>query len=226
MKYNNIVKGKFISRPNRFIAYAEIDGKVEVCHVKNTGRCKELLTDGAEIYLQHFDNTNRKTKYDLIAVKKGDKLINMDSQAPNKVFYEWAHNYFNDIVLLKPECKYQNSRFDCYIETKEKRIFVEVKGVTLERDSIVMFPDAPTQRGVKHINELIDAYKDGYEAYIVFVVQMENADYLTPNRETHPEFADALLKAEEIGVKILCVDCFVSKDELKIKGEIKYKPSK
>lgn len=225
MKYNSIVKGKFISRPNRFIANVEIDGKTAICHVKNTGRCKELLTPGAEVFLQHFNKPVRKTEYDLISVKKGSRLINMDSQAPNKVFYEWANRYFDNITLLKPECKYKNSRFDCYIETDNKKIFVEVKGVTLENEGVVMFPDAPTERGVKHINELIDAHSEGYETYIVFVVQMENAKYLTPNRATHPEFADALLNAQKHGVKILCLDCIVKEDELKINGEIKYEPS-
>ena len=225
MRYENIVKGKFISRPNRFIANVNIDCENVICHVKNTGRCKELLVPGAEVFLQHFDNANRKTAYDLISVKKGDRLINMDSQAPNKVFYEWASSYFNDIVLLKPEYKYHNSRFDCYIETKSNKILVEVKGVTLENEGIVMFPDAPTERGVKHINELIDARNEGYETYIVFVVQMENVKYLTPNRDTHPEFADALLNAQKYGVKILCLDCIVKEDELKINREIKYEPS-
>ena len=225
MEYGKMVEARFLRRVNRFTAFVELNGQEEMVHVKNTGRCKELLTDGAEIYLQHFENTNRKTKYDVIAVKKGDRLINMDSQAPNKVFYEWASSYFDNITLLKPECKYKNSRFDCYIETENKKIFAEVKGVTLENDGVVMFPDAPTERGVKHINELIEAQNEGYGTYIVFVVQMDNVKYLTPNRATHSEFADALLKAQMHGVKILCLDCIVKEDELKIKSQIKYKPS-
>ena len=228
MKYKNIVKGTFISRPNRFIAYAMIDGKEEMCHVKNTGRCKEILTDGAECYFQHFENTNRKTKYDLIAVKKGDRLINIDSQVPNKAFYEWVKNsgYFKCINVIKPEQKYKNSRFDCYIEADGKKIFVEVKGVTLEQNGVVMFPDAPTERGLKHIYELCDAVKNGYDAYLFFVIQMKDVRYFTPNRHTHPEFADALLKAEAEGVKIRCVDCIITDDSININKFIKYEPSK
>ena len=225
MKYSNIIKGKFISRPNRFIAYVDIDGKKTLCHVKNTGRCKELLVPDVDVFLQYFPNTSRKTEYDLIAVQKGKILINMDSQAPNKVFYEWAPMYFKDIKLLKPEYKYLNSRFDCYIETSKDKILVEVKGVTLENDGVVKFPDAPTERGLKHILELIEATKHGYEAYIVFVIQMTDVIYMTANRDTHPEFADALLLAQENGVKILCLDCLVSENELKINKQIKYKPS-
>ena len=216
MKYNNIISGKFINRPNRFIANIEIDGKAEVCHVKNTGRCKELFTENAEVFLETSSNPNRKTKYDVIAVKKGEMLINIDSQAPNKVFGEWAENYFEDISLLKPETKYKNSRFDFYIEYSGKSAFVEVKGVTLEEDGILMFPDAPTERGVKHLNELCQCIADGCEAYIFFVVQMKKAKYFTPNKKTHPEFADVLKKAAECGVKIKCVNCDVWEDELKI----------
>ena len=172
MKYENIKKAKFINRPNRFIAHIEIDGKEEVAHVKNTGRCKELLTEGATVYVSESDNPERKTRYDLVKVIKGDRLINMDSQAPNKIFHEWVKkgNLFKNITLIKPESKYKNSRFDFYIEADGKKIFVEVKGVTLEDKGVVRFPDAPTERGVKHINELISALEDGYEAYIAFVI--------------------------------------------------------
>ena len=216
MKYNNIYPGKFISRPNRFIANIEISGNTEVCHVKNTGRCKELLIEGADVFVQKSDNPLRKTAYDLISVYKNGMLINMDSQAPNKVFCEWAResNFFGDITLLKPECKYKNSRFDFYIETDNRKIFVEVKGVTLENDGVVSFPDAPTERGVKHINELIDAVKNGFEAYVFFVVQMEKCSHFTPNRDNHPEFADILLQAEKAGVGIKAIKCKVTKTEI------------
>ncbi|MBR3933015.1 MAG: DNA/RNA nuclease SfsA [Clostridia bacterium] len=220
MKYQNIKQGTFISRPNRFIAYVEIDGKEEVCHVKNTGRCKELLVPGCTVFVEESLNPARKTKFDLISVFKGDRLVNMDSQAPNKVFGEWVHNYFKNITLLKPEAKYKNSRFDFYIEAGVRKIFVEVKGVTLENDNVVLFPDAPTERGVKHINELCDSVKNGFEAYIFFIVQMANVKYFTPNKETHKEFADALKKARKNGVNICCVDCFVSKNELKVKDNV------
>lgn len=216
MNYNNICEGIFLSRPNRFIAYVEIDGKTEVCHVKNTGRCKELLIPGAKVYLEKSDKAERKTKFDLICVEKGDILINMDSQAPNKVFYEWAKTseYFNNITLIKPECRYKNSRFDFFIEANGEKIFVEVKGVTLEENGILMFPDAPTERGVKHITELTDAVKNGYRGCIFFVAQMKPCRYFTPNRETHPEFADALSLAEKSGVEVRCVNCTVTKDTL------------
>lgn len=216
MIYENIKAGKFISRPNRFIANVEIDGKTEVCHVKNTGRCRELLIPGAKVLVQESDKKDRKTRFDLISVYKGDMLINMDSQAPNKVLGEWIGSYFKNVTLVKPEAKYRNSRFDFYIEADGRRIFAEVKGVTLEHDGVVMFPDAPTERGVRHLNELCDCIDDGYEAYVFFVVQMENVSYFTPNRQTHPEFADALLKAKKKGVNIKCVNCKVSENELEI----------
>ncbi|MBE7033210.1 MAG: DNA/RNA nuclease SfsA [Ruminococcaceae bacterium] len=221
MKYLNIKKGKFISRPNRFIAHIEIDGRKEICHVKNTGRCKELLLSGATVFVQESDKAERKTKYDLISVLKGDMLINMDSQAPNKVMEEWLPKYFENITLIKPEAKYKNSRFDFYLEADGKKIFAEVKGVTLEENGVVMFPDAPTERGVKHLNELCECVKDGYEAYVFFVVQIEKADYFTPNRKTHPEFADALINAQKCGVNVYCINCIVKEDELTVKDFLK-----
>lgn len=217
MIYENIKKGTFISRPNRFIAEIMIDGKTEICHVKNTGRCKELLTYGATVIVQEISKAERKTKFDLIAVYKGDMLINIDSQAPNKVFYEWLKNYFKDVRYIKPEAKYKNSRFDFYIEAENKKIYAEIKGVTLEENGVVLFPDAPTERGIKHINELIECKKEGFEAFIFFVVQMEKARFFTPNKKTHPEFASALKKAKENGVNIICVTCSVKEAELKIK---------
>ena len=220
MRYNGVVKGRFIRRPNRFVAEVEIDGSICVCHVKNTGRCRELLVEGAEVILERSGNSARRTQYDLVAVYKGDMLINMDSQAPNKVFGEWADKYFEGVTLIKPECKYKNSRFDFYIEAGERKIFVEVKGVTLESDGVVMFPDAPTERGVKHVNELCEAICEGYEAYVFFVVQMDRCRYFTPNRATHPELADALRRAEEMGVKVRAVTCRVGEDSLEIDREV------
>lgn len=216
MTYNNIFKAKFISRPNRFIAHIEIDGRKEVAHVKNTGRCRELLTDGATVFVQKSDNPARKTKYDLIGVLKGSRMINMDSQIPNKVFGEWAQNsgFFGDLTVMKAEKSYGNSRFDYYLETEKDKIFVEVKGVTLEQDGVVLFPDAPTERGVKHINELCSCIDDGYRAYIFFIIQMDNVKYFTPNRKTHPEFADALKNAAEKGVGVYALDCKVSEDSI------------
>jgi len=213
MKYKKVVEGKFISRPNRFIANVNIGGKEVVCHVKNTGRCRELLVSGATVFLEESDNPNRKTKYDLIAVLKGDVLINMDSQAPNKVFYEWAKDYFKP-DFIKPEFTYKNSRFDCYMEKDGERIFVEVKGVTLENDGVVSFPDAPTERGIKHLLELSDATKNGYTCYVFFIVQMKGVRHFEPNRERHPEFAEALKFASENGVHIKCLDCNVTPDSL------------
>ncbi len=218
MKYENIKEGVFLSRPNRFIANVIIDKEECVCHVKNTGRCKELLVPGARVYLQENDNPLRKTRYDLVAVYKGERLINMDSQIPNKVFYDWVkeEKLLKSITHIKPEQKFKNSRFDFYIETKDEKIFVEVKGVTLEKDGIALFPDAPTERGVKHINELIKCKSEGYGAYIVFVIQMDKIKYFTPNIKTHKAFADALIKAEKCGVKIVCVDSIVTKNSIEI----------
>ncbi len=223
MIYKNIKEGSFVSRPNRFIAHIEIDGKVEVCHVKNTGRCRELLVPGVRVYVQESENIARKTKYDLIAVYKGDKLFNIDSNAPNKVFYEWVENskYFGKICLIKPECKYGNSRFDFYIETEYEKIFVEVKGVTLEKDGVLMFPDAPTERGVKHIKELMACIEEGYRAAVVFIVQTDYAKYFTPNTETHKEFANVLNEAKKKGVEILCLSCNVSANELTVKDNVR-----
>lgn len=220
MKYKKVVEGKFISRPNRFIAHVEIGGEVHICHVKNTGRCRELLVPDATVFLEESDNPNRKTKYDLIAVYKGDRLINMDSQAPNKVFYEWAKNYFKP-DYIKPEFTYKNSRFDCYMEKDGEKIFVEVKGVTLENDGVVSFPDAPTERGIKHLLELSDATKNGYVCYVFFIVQMRGVKHFEPNRERHKEFADALKSASENGVKIMCLDCDVTPDSLSAQDFVK-----
>ena len=220
MKYDNIVKGKFISRPNRFIAYAEIDGKVEICHVKNTGRCKELLIPGVTVLLYEPAQGKRKTKYDLVSVYKGDRLINMDSQAPNKIAREYLEGNTSGVISLKSEVTHGDSRFDFYAETEQGGMFIEVKGVTLERDNVAMFPDAPTERGVKHINGLIRLIDEGYSAMILFVVQMSGVKYMIPNMETHPQFGEALKKAREAGVSVRAIDCSVYEGKVLPKDEI------
>lgn len=226
MKYKNVIKGEFISRPNRFIAQVLINGVIETVHVKNTGRCKELLIDGAEVFLSVCDNQNRKTKYDLIAVRKsvenGSILINMDSQIPNDVAFEWIENsgIFSEFLKRKREVAFGSSRFDLFVEDGKRKAFVEVKGVTLENNGIAMFPDAPTERGIKHVMELVRAVKMGYEAYVLFVIQMKGVSRFIPNVKTHPEFAYALRQAEKEGVKIIAVDCIVEPDEITIDREV------
>lgn len=227
MIYENIVEAIFIERPNRFIANCIVKGKEEVVHVKNTGKCRELLIPGCKVYLQEHDNPKRKTKFSLISVIKGNRLINMDSQAPNKVAYEaLINNQINlpglkgDIKYIKPEKTYGDSRFDIYIETDTEKAFLEVKGVTLEEDGIVLFPDAKTERGVKHINELIKATDDGYLSYILFVIQMDNVKYFTPNIKMHKEFGQALKNAYSKGVNILAYDCDVTLNSLDIKNKV------
>lgn len=222
MKYRHIVQGTFLERPNRFVAYVDIDGKKEKVHVKNTGRCRELLTERATVFLEKSDNKERSTAYDLVAVKKKDRLINMDSQAPNKVVEEWLlqKSLFPDLVLLRPETVYGNSRFDFYIETSSDRMFMEVKGVTLEQDGTVLFPDAPSERAVKHVEELIQAVKEGYRAYILFVIQMKGVRLFKPNREMHPDFAESLERAAAAGVEILAYDCVVEEDGLRLDSPV------
>ena len=212
MKYANITKAKFITRPNRFIAQVEVDGHTETVHVKNTGRCKELLIPGCTVFLTASDNPERKTKYDLVAViKDNGLLINIDSQAPNKVAAEYlqAQNY--DVII--PEYTYGDSRIDFYMEkkigSKVERYLMEVKGCTLERSGIGYFPDAPTERGVKHIHELIKAKKAGYHAILAFVIQMDGVTEVRPNIETHPEFGTAFDKAKKAGVEVLFIPCHV-----------------
>ena len=269
MKYNRVVSGTFLQRPNRFIAHVRINGKEEICHVKNTGRCRELLVPGCTVYCAVSDNPKRKTKYDLIAVEKIKEnpksgnilLVNMDSQAPNAAVKEWlasGASPFGNISYIKPEYKYGNSRFDFYLECKKesktperfevnqhktnliatnpnyassssthnaetnlRKIFIEVKGVTLEDNGIVLFPDAPTDRGVKHVRELIQCHAEGFETYVLFVVQMERALYFTPNRKTHPQFADALREAQNAGVHLLAYTCQVTPEEMKIDKELR-----
>lgn len=222
MKYENIQVGTFLSRPNRFIAMVALNGKEEVCHVKNTGRCKELLVPGAEVYLEKSKNPNRKTAYDLIGVDKNGICINMDSQAPNKVACEWLKNQGWDYI--KPEYKYGNSRIDFYMERKLpngiEKALMEVKGVTLEEEGIVRFPDAPTERGIKHIEELIEAKRQGYQTYILFVIQLKGVRHFEPNDATHPAFGEALRKASRAGVEILAYDCQVKPDFLAIDAPV------
>ena len=222
MRYGDIREGRFESRPNRFIAYVNMGGKSEKVHVKNTGRCKELLVRDATVYLNKSANPNRSTGYDLVAVKKGNRMINMDSQAPNKAVEEWLKSggLFSDAVVVKPETKYRNSRFDFYVETPESKVFVEVKGVTLEQEDVVLFPDAPSERAVKHVRELMEAIQEGYETYIILVIQMENVKYFTPNRMTQPEFADVLIEARQAGVKVLAYDCKVTPESMEIQNPV------
>lgn len=216
MQYGKILPARFLSRPNRFVARVEAEGEELVCHVKNTGRCRELLVPGATVWLEESPNPSRKTKFDLIAVEKGDRLINMDAQAPNKVFGEWAAagGFREGLTLLRPETTHGSSRFDFYWESSKSRGFVEVKGVTLEEDGIVRFPDAPTLRGVKHLDELVKAHEAGYEAAVCFVIQMEDVRWFAPNDETHPEFGQALRRAAQAGVEILAMDCAVTPQSL------------
>ena len=222
MQYKKIVEGKFISRPNRFVAYVDIDGKETAVHVKNTGRCKELLAVGATVYLEDSMNDNRKLRHSLVAVKKGDLLVNMDSQAPNAVAKEWLISGavlegLDILEVVKGEQTFGKSRFDFYIKDISGREgYLEVKGVTLENDGVVSFPDAPTERGVKHISELIEAKKRGYWAGILFVVQMDKADLFAPNDITHKAFGDVLRLASYEGVEIIVKKCNVTPDRLSI----------
>lgn len=222
MKYSNIERAYFKERPNRFIAYVETEEGREICHVKNTGRCRELLTPDAVVYVQRNENPARKTKLDLIGVEKGDYLINMDSQAPNAAVKEWlqAGNLFSKNAVVYSEKTYGESRFDFYIEDGGRKAFMEVKGVTLELGGVCRFPDAPTERGVKHIRELIKCMEDGYEAYILFVIQMSPVKYLEPNDATHKAFGDALREAAKAGVHVMARDCKVTIDSMEIMNEV------
>ena len=217
MKYERIEKAVFLERPNRFIAYVNRIGgreEKEVVHVKNTGRCRELLLPGAGVYIQRSDNPDRKTQWDLIAVEKDGQIINMDSQVPNKAVEEWIRegNLFLDVTRIKPEYKYGNSRIDFLVETEEKKVLIEVKGVTLKEGETARFPDAPSDRAVKHLEELIRAVEEGWEAYVFVVIQMKGVKKILPNVDTHPEFAKALWKAKEKGVRLIARDCIVTED--------------
>ena len=218
MKYANMVPGRFLDRPNRFVAHVEIDGRVETVHVKNTGRCRELLTVGAEVWCQRSDNPNRKTKYDLITVRKGERLINMDSQAPNIAAGEWLRaGGLGPVENLKAESFHGDSRFDFSFTKDGRQCFLEVKGVTLEDDGVCAFPDAPTDRGAKHLRGLARAAREGYGAYVLFVIQMADVKYLRPHDERDPAFGAALREAAEAGVAILAMDCAVTEDTMELR---------
>lgn len=224
MKYENIKEAVFIERPNRFIANVCIEGKEEKVHVKNTGRCRELLLKGCRVFLEESKNNARKTKYSLVAVYKGERLINMDSQIPNYVAEEaLKKGIIKEIGIpdfVKREVKYSQSRFDIYYEKDGRKGFIEVKGVTLEKNGEVLFPDAPTERGTKHIKELIKAKKEGYEAAVLFVIQMKDVSFFAPNAETDKDFSQALKNAKEEGVNILAYDCDVKEDEIVLKDKV------
>ena len=218
MIYENILPAVFVDRPNRFIAHVELNGRLEVCHVKNTGRCRELLIPGCRVYVQHQPSPTRKTAYDLIAVEKGERLLNMDANAPNRVFNEYvrAGRFLRGWSVIRPETTHGDSRFDFYLESPGHRLFAEVKGVTLEDDGVMRFPDAPTERGVKHLEGLARCVQEGYEAWAVFVIQTENVRWMEPNRRTHPAFADAMRQAAQAGVHLLALDCHTEPDRLDI----------
>lgn len=240
MKYQHIKRGIFLSRPNRFIAYVKVDGREEKVHVKNTGRCRELLKEGAAVWLEKSENGGRATAYDLVAVEKEGRIVNMDSQAPNKAVCEWllAGGLFPEVTLVRPETAFGDSRFDFYIEADDpqensekgaadageacgiRKIFMEVKGCTLEENGVGLFPDAPSERAVKHVRELIKAREAGYGSYLLFVVQMDRVDHVAPNRRTQPEFAEVLLEARKAGVQIIARDCLVTEDSMEIRNPL------
>lgn len=219
MTYENIFPATFLSRPNRFVAEIELEGRRDICHVKNTGRCRELLTPGADIWVQKVHSPTRRTEYDLITVRKGDMLVNIDSAAPNRVFAQWVEGsgYFGETARIRPETVHGDSRFDFYIESGERRIFVEVKGVTLEHSGVAAFPDAPTERGVKHLHGLKRCVGEGFEAFAVFILQMDGMRYMIPNRDTHPEFAAALAEAKAAGVRLMALGCAVTESTIAVK---------
>lgn len=221
MEYPNMTSGIFLERPNRFIARVEIDGSIETVHVKNTGRCRELLQKGAQVYCQRSDNPARKTKYDLIAVRKDKRLINMDSQAPNAAAMEWLRGGgLGEITELRPETVHGDSRFDFSFWKDRRQCFLEVKGCTLERDGVCAFPDAPTERGAKHLRGLAQAAREGYGAYVLFVIQMEDVTCIRPNDETDPAFGAALREAAAEGVSILAMDCAVTESSMTIRKAV------
>lgn len=215
MKYGNITKARFIDQPNRFTAHVELNGQIETVHVKNTGRCRELLRPGAEVWLTAPETAGRKTRFDLVAVRKENGLlINIDSQAPNRVVREWLERQDYDRIV--PEYTFGASRIDFYLERGEEKTLMEVKGCTLEVDGIGYFPDAPTERGVKHLRELAGAVKQGYHAVIAFAIQMDGVTEVRPNAETHPEFAEAMAEAAAAGVQVLFLPCHVEPDRLTV----------
>lgn len=215
MKYNNVKTGFFMERPNRFIARVIMDDKIFTVHVKNTGRCREILVHDTKVFLQESFDPNRKTKFDLISAFKGDTLINIDSQVPNKVFHEYLlrGDFIKGITLIKPESTFGKSRFDFYVEAGERKIFIEVKGVTLENDGTALFPDAPTERGVKHLKELSKAVSEGFEAYVVFIIQMKGIRYFTPS-PIDEVFCETLREAHASGVNAVAIDCVITEDSI------------
>ena len=221
MQYTNMVSGKFLARPNRFIAHIEINGVTEICHVKNTGRCRELLVPGTQVWCQKADNPGRKTQYDLIAVQKADRLINMDSQAPNAAVKEWLiSGGLGKVENLKPESFHGSSRFDFSFTKDGKSCLLEVKGVTLENDGVCAFPDAPTERGTRHLRHLAQAAQDGFDCYVLFVIQMTDVAYLHPNDTTDPDFGAALREAAASGVNVLAMDCLVTEYSMTIQKPV------
>lgn len=221
MRYENMVAGQFLRRPNRFIAHVRIRGQEEIVHVKNTGRCRELLPAGAQVWCQEFDSPSRKTKFDLITVRKGKRLINMDSQAPNKAAAEWlASGGLGALTQLRAETTHGDSRFDFSFVKDGKLCFLEVKGCTLENDGVCAFPDAPTERGAKHLRHLTELAKAGYGAYILFVVQMGDVEYFHPNDATDPAFGQALRLAANAGVQVLAMDCAVTENSMSIRKPV------
>lgn len=222
MRYEKVCRGRFVARPNRFIAHVEMNGSMEVCHVKNTGRCRELLVPGREVYLAQAENPARKTRYDLIAVDKSGLLINMDAQAPNKVFGEFAAAgaLWPGLTAIRPEFTWEDSRFDFRLEDADGPIFVEVKGVTLEEHGEARFPDAPTERGVKHLRGLQRVVEQGGRAAVFFVIQMEGVTHFRPNDATHPAFGQALRQAAGAGVQVLAYDCAVTAESLTIRAPV------
>jgi sugar fermentation stimulation protein A len=222
MVYSSVTPAVFLSRPNRFVAEVLLDGKLLACHVKNTGRCRELLLPGVTVWLSKSENPNRKYAYDLIAVQKGQRLINIDSQAPNHAFSRWARegHFVPNLTMLRPECTHGSSRFDFYWESGHRRGFVEVKGVTLEEDGAVYFPDAPTLRGIKHVEGLTNCIDEGYEAAVFFVIQLSDVKFLAPNDKTQPEFGTALARAAKAGVRLYAMDCDVRPNSMKLRGPV------
>ena len=225
VRYGKTVRGTFVSRPNRFIAKVLVEGKEETIHVKNTGRCREILVPGTQVVLEDSRNPSRKTRYDLIAAYKGGNLINIDSQSPNKAFGEFIteSGIFGGTPAVHPEYSHGDSRFDFYIESEGRRIFVEVKGVTREFDGVCMFPDAPTERGLKHLRGLERCVEEGYEAYLALIVQMKGMQVFVPDYETHPEFGREMERAEEMGVGILVYDCVVTEDSMYVDSPVPHR---
>ncbi len=225
MRYGRTVRGTFVSRPNRFIAEVEVDGGIERVHVKNTGRCREILVPGAAVVLEDCGSGNRRTRYDLIAAYKGGNLINIDSQAPNRAFGEFIRDsgVFGPGPAVFPEHTFGDSRFDFYVESGDRRIYAEVKGVTLEEDGVCRFPDAPTERGLKHIRGLEECVSLGYEACAVFIVQMKGMRVFEPNYATHAEFGRELERAESLGVRVLVYDCAVTEDSMAVDSPLPHR---